>query len=292
VISAEPGHALDRIAQIVKPCVRIDGRGELEGLLGRLLVASEAGGSVAPKTLDLIGHSTAAECQLRLGGWVIDAGSPTVRAFFRELADHDVLPRLGIEAVRLLACKSADTGKGRATICRLADILGVEIYGTSHLLYDAHYSDEGFRDTWKFLLIGARDLQTIAREPEVIPPAERWPRTLDIDALPAVVLAQRTTSWPTRVATVGAARELLQLVRRAAGAQMAGLLTTPMCELALPSTTAGAYHIAHVLLDGEFVRFYPDGEASPGVVYPVNDAYRLRRIVDGLAVTEVDPISR
>jgi hypothetical protein len=174
----------------------------------------------------------------------------------------------------------------------LADILGVEVHGTNHLLYDAHYDDGGFRDVWRFLLVGSRDLQATTGTPEVIPPAERWPRALDIDALPAVMLAQRTSPCPTRVATVSAARELLQLVRRDAGGRMAGLLATPMCELALPSVTAGAYHIAHVLLDGEFVRFYPDGDASPGVVYPVHNAYRLRRIVEGLIVIGVSYITR
>lgn len=61
---------------------------------------------------------------------------------------------------------------------------------------------------------------------------------------------------------------------------MPGLLTTPVCELALPSAVPGAYHIAHVLLDGAFLRFYPDGPTAPGVVYPIDDALALRRIID------------
>jgi hypothetical protein len=205
-----------------------------------------------------------------------------VTAFFRELVDHDVFLRLGIHAMRLLGCKTADTGKGRSTICRLADILGVEVYGTNHLLYDAHYDEHGFRDIWTFLLVGSSDLRSTAREPTVMPPGERWPRTLDIDALPLAPLAPRTAHWPIRVATASAARQVLQLIRRDAGAQMPGLLALPMCELALPSATPGAYHVVHVLLGGEFVRFYPDGAASPGVVYPIDDAYSLRRIVDEL----------
>jgi len=287
VISAEPDHALDRIARIIQPCVRIDGRAELEVLFGHLLVASAAADTITPKTLDLLGHSTARESQLRLGDWVIDAGSPTVTAFFRELADHDVLARLGIHAVRLLACKSADTGKGRSTICKLADLLGVEVHGTNHLLYDAHYDDRGFRDAWRFLLVSSRDLQATASEPAVVPPAVRWPRILDIDALPALPLAPRTAHWPVRIAPPAAARLLLQLIRRDAGAQMPGLLATPMCELALPSAAPAAYHVVHVLLDGEFVRFYPDGPGSSGVVYPIDDAYLLRRIVDDLVTADI-----
>jgi hypothetical protein len=281
VISAEPDRELDRIAQIVQPSVRIDGRAELEVLLGRLLVATESGPTIAPKTLDLLGHSTAGGALLRLGEWVIDAASPTVTAFFRELADHDVLTRLGIYAVRLLGCKTADTGQGRSTICKLADLLGVEVYGTNHLLYDAHYDDHGFRACWKFLLVCSSDLRTTTSEPSVLPEAEVWPRTLDIDALPAQPLGPRT-QWPTRIATAGAAHQLLRLIRREAGAQMPGLLTTPMCELALPAAAPGTYHVAHVLLGGGFVRFYPDGAGEPGVVYPIDDAEALCRIIDQL----------
>lgn len=290
VISAEPGHALDRIAQIIQPCVRIGGRAELEMLFGHLLVASEAGGDVAPKTLDLIGHSAAPDSQLRLGTWVIDAASPTVSAFFRELADHDVLSRLGIYAVRLLACKSADTGKGRSTLCKLADLLDVEVHGTNHLLYDAHYDASGFRDVWKFLLVSSNELRATASEPSVVPAGEHWPRMLDIDALPAVPLPARIAHGPIQIATAAAARQLLQLVRRDAGAQMAGLLATPMCTLALPSVVPGAFHIADVLLDGEFVRFFPDGTDSPGVVYPVDDGYLLRRIIADLTTSVVSPV--
>ncbi len=88
--------------------------------------------------------------------------------------------------------------------------------------------------------------------------------------------------WPRRLATAAAARLILQLIRRDAGAQMPGLAASPSLELALPSATPGAFHLAHVLLDGAFLRFYPDGSDAPGVVYPVDDASELRRIMDGL----------
>jgi hypothetical protein len=284
VISAELDHELERIARIIQPSVRIDGRAELEVVFGHLLAASEGVETVTPKTLDLVGHSTAGGALLRLGDWVIDAASPTVTAFFRELADLDVVSRLGIHGVRLLGCRTADTGPGRSTICKLSDILGVECFGTNHLLYDAHYDAQGFRDAWKFLLVCSSDLRRTTSEAAVVPEAARWPRTLDIDALPALPIGPRSAQWPTRVATAEAARQLLRLIDRDAGAQMPGLLATPACELALPSATAGAYHVAHVLLDGAFVRFYPGGPAEPGVVYPIDDASALRRIIDELPV--------
>lgn len=226
VISAEPDRELERIAQLITPSVQIDGRAELEVLFGRLLVASE-GQAPVPKTLDLIGHTTASGALLRLGGWVIDATSPTVTAFFRELADHDVLPRLGVHAVRLLGCKTADSGQGRSTICRLSDVLAVEVYGTDHLLYDAHYDTRGFRDCWNFLLVRASDMRRTTSCASVVPEAARWPRTLDIDALPALQIfppaasaapAAPAARWPLRIATAAAAGELLRLIRRDAGA--------------------------------------------------------------------------
>jgi hypothetical protein len=291
VVSAEPDRELDRLARIITPSVRIDGRAELEVLFGRLLVASEGVEPVTPKTLDLLGHSTTAGL-LRLGDWVIDTASPTVTAFFRELADHEVLSRLGIHAIRLLACKTADTGQGRSTICKLSDILGVEVYGTNHLLYDAHYDELGFRVAWQFLLVCSSDLRRTTYETNVVPEAERWPRTLDIDALPAMPLGQSHPRCPTRIATADAARQLLRLLRRDAGAQMPGLLTAPICELALPSSAPDAYHVAQVLLDGAFIRFYPDGPTEPGVVYPIDDADALRRIIDDLSVSPTSTTSR
>jgi hypothetical protein len=193
------------------------------------------------------------------------------------------MTRLGIHAVRLLGCNTAETDAGRSTICRLAEILDIEVYGSTALLHDAHYDEHGFCDRWAFLLVGSSDLQRTACAPVVIPDSERWPRSLDIDALPARPLGPHTAPWPMYIATAGSAQRLVALIRRNAGAQMPALLVTPVCELALPAAAPGSYHAAQVLLDGAFVRFYPDGAASPGVVFPVDDASALRQIIDELA---------
>lgn len=279
LVSAEPDPELARLAARISSSVRIAGRSELERVLGDLVRAAEHAPAIAPRTLDLLGHSTAAAGLLRLGDWVIDGASPTVTAFFRELADHDVLARLGIRAVRLLACRTADTLAGRATICALAELLGVEVYGTNHALHDAHYDAHGFSQRWGFLLVGASELRRSTPERTIVPDGERWPRTLDLDALPAGALGPRPPHWPRRIATAAATRELLALIKRDAGARMPGLLVTPLCELALPSAVPGAYHVAHVLLEGAFLRFYPDGVAAPGLVYPVDDLRAMRRLV-------------
>lgn len=283
VISAEPDHELDRIAGRITASVRVGGRAELDALFGRLLAARNGAEAIAPKTLDLLGHATARTSLLRLGDWVIDAQSPAVAAWARALAADDVLPRLGIHAVRLLGCQTAGTEAARATLCALSDLLGIEVHGSNHLLYEVHYDEHGFRDIWAFMLVGASALRRAARERAQVPEAERGVRTLVLDALPADPLGPSATAWPRRVATAGAAREILPLIRRDAGAPMPGLRAPPLCELALPAAAPGAYHLVDVLFDGAFVRCYPDGAAEPGVVYPVDDAPRLRRILDELA---------
>ncbi len=276
VIAGDTDAELGRIRELIEHKVLVDGRGDLEVLLGRLL---GAGRPPTPKTLDLIGHSTPGPSLLVLGGWVIDAASTKVRAFFRELAELEVLPRLGITAVRLLGCQTATTAHGRATICKLSEILGVEVLGTRALLYSAHYDARGLRDSAQHALASSGEL---AREPgETIGSiqASRYPRLLDVDALPASPPDAIAPPWPRRVTTPELARDLLRLVRRSAGAEMPGLVAPPCCELLLPSPKRGWYHLVQVLFDGELVRVFPDGTHRPGVVYPVDDRPALRALV-------------
>jgi hypothetical protein len=287
VISGEPGGELDRLARIITPSVRVAGREDLEALLDHLLAAHGDPEPLAPKTLDLVGHSTGRSALLRLGDWVIDASRPEVAAWFRALAARDACPRLGIHAIRLLGCNTADTEQGRTTVCALADILGIEVHGTRHLLYDVHYDQDGFRDIWEFLLVSASRLRREAT-PAAIPTDTRsGPRTLDIEALPVLAPGPGATDWPRRVVTLNAARTILQLVQRDAGAPIPGLVLAPICELAIPSARTGGYHLAHVLLGGAFLRFFPDGAAAPGVAYPVNDARSLLEIIDQLPCAEL-----
>lgn len=284
LIARQADHELSRIQDLIEHKVLVDGRADIEEVLGRLLAVRAP---VAPKTLDLIGHSSPGKSLLMLGDWVIDSSSATVTAFFRELAEHDVLPRLGIRAVRLLGCGTASSSHGRSTIHALARILEVEVYGTTELIYSAHYDARGFRDECRHALACSSDLRATSDEPRE--PAEDrtqvnpYPRLLDLDALPAAPLGVRREPWPRRIANVEIARRILGLVRRTEGAEMPGLLASPSCELALPSAEASSYHIVQVLLDGNFVRVYPDQQRS-GIVYPVDDSRGLRQMIDELPV--------
>lgn len=275
---------LARIHDLVAHKLLVDGRCELEVVLGTLLghAAKSPGGVLAgQRTLDLVGHSTPGKSLLMLGDWVIDTQSATVTAFFRELAELDVLPRLGVTAVRLLGCETATTRHGRATICTLSDILGIEVFGTRTLIYAAHYDRDGFSDDAEHALVSASDLVRDAMQSPHHDRMARYERVLDVDGLPAIALEQ-PCPWPRRVATAHAARTLLACVRRTGGVQMDGLLTAPSCEVVLPSNLAGHYHLVQVLLDGELVRVYPDGTGAAGVVYAVEDPHALRAIVERL----------
>lgn len=283
VITRHADFELVRIQNIIEHKVLVDGRWDLEEMLGRL-TTTRADDDIAPKTLDLIGHSTPGQSLLMLGDWVLDAAAPTVTSFFRGLADNDVLPRLGVHTVRLLGCQTAGTDLGRATICALADILQLEVQGTTQLIYSAHYGVTGFRDDCLHTLVGSSDLRGQPRSPRTTITGERYRRVLDIETLPSSPIAKHEAPWPRRVAGNEAARSILRLIRRNDGAQMPGLLATPDCEVALPAMKPNWFHFAQVLLEGEFVRVYPDGNRQAGVLFPVEDPQALRSLVECLPI--------
>ena len=279
VITRHADAELARIQDTIEHGVLVDDRSDLERLLGELRAIDHP---VVPKTLDLIGHAAGDSSLLRLGNWVIDATSPTVTAFFRELADHEVLPRLGVYAVRLLGCQTAETEHGRATLCALSDLLGLEVYGTTELVFASHYDRHGFKEERDFLLLSSTEVRRRTRPQHALICGAPDPRTLDVDALPTTSLQAGERAWPQRIASGEAAGAILRLIRRGEGATMTGLLTAPRCEIALPAARAGAYHVAQILLDYQLIRVYPDGPEGDGVVYPVTDPHALRTIVDTL----------
>lgn len=284
VITRQTDGELTRIQDMVEHKVLVDGRADLETMFGRLL-ATDA--PPMPKTLDLIGHSNPGKSLLMLGDWVIDAGNPTVTAFFRELADHDVFARLGITALRLLGCRTADTGAGRATIVALADLLGLEVFGTRALIYSLHYDAGGFADERSYVLVGSSELRDQESGRDERPTASPWPQVLDIDSLPETTTRISSGPWAHRTASEPQMREVLRLVKRRDGAQMPGLLSAPLCEIVFPGHAVGTFRRAQVVLDGEFVRFYPRGDSSPGVIWAVDDPHALVQLVEQLPAHSV-----
>lgn len=279
IVTRGPDPDLDEIASRIQHKLLVDGRHELESLIGELL-ACEA--PPTEKSLDLIGHSTADKALLLLGDWVIDAANPTVTSFFRGLADQDVFVRLGITCIRFLGCLTADSSHGRATICTLADVTGVEVYGTRDLVFARHYGADGFAHERRYLLASGTELRHDAIDPRSSLAGDPYERVLDLDALPAIALGAKRPVWPLRVASRAQAGALLRLVRRRAGASMPGLLTSPCGEVALPSGDPDRYYRAQILLAGEMIRVFPDGPDRPGIVYPVDDSTALMTLVDSL----------
>jgi hypothetical protein len=283
IIARSGDHEIARIGDIIDYKAHVGGRDELERLFGELL---HCGAPPTPKTLDLIGHSSAGKSLLVLGDWVLDASSPTVTAFFRGIAENEVLPRLGIHSVRLLGCTTAETAQGRWTICTLANILGVPIYGTKDLIYSVHYDAGGFATEREYVLVSSRELAGEPLDPRPVMRPSTRPRSLDVDALPSTTLRTRPP-WPVHLASSSEGSSLLALVRRQDGAEMPGLLAVPSCEVLLPSGTPGEYHALQVVLDGEFVRVYPDGPDTPGLLYPVTDPFALKSLVEKLPAATI-----
>ncbi|HSN29183.1 MAG TPA: hypothetical protein VLT45_23000 [Kofleriaceae bacterium] len=277
IISSYADAELGAIRAAIPHAITVDGRADLELLLGRLL---DANVKPTPKTLDLIGHTTTDKSLLVLGDWLIDATNSTVLSFFRGLADQDVPRRLGIEAVRLLGCTSADTAFGRWTVCALADVLGIDVYGTTGLLLASHYDAQGFRDEARFMLASAAQLRTGTSAPRALDRGARDPHVLDLDSLPAATLPARR--WPVRVPDRDEAKALLRLIRRRDASVLPGLHTAPSCELAFPAGDGQRYYLMQVLLDSELVRVYPAG-LEHGLVYPVDDPYAFGKLITQLA---------
>ncbi len=86
-----------------------------------------------PRTLDLVGL-TGLDKLLTFHGRAVDTRSRRVRAYFRELAEHEVPAGLGLVAVRLVGCSTATGEHARRTLGALSEILGVEVTGTTELV--------------------------------------------------------------------------------------------------------------------------------------------------------------
>ena len=288
LVTSHPDAEVARLTRLLVDPLPIDGRASLERQLGELATVAGNHSSQA-RTLDLIGHATT-DGLLRLGDWVIDGDSPTVNAFFRGIADVDLLPRLNVTSVRVLGCSTAVGTRARRTLRTLADLLGLEVLGTLGPIYSLHYDADGFGEQWRFLLSRASE---VPASPLILPPGDgaigddaatlALLRLLDIEALPRVPL-RAVGATPRHLVISGAARELLSLVDRTRGAQMPGLLAIPSHELALLAD-ASECHVAEVILDGHFLRVFPDGPQKPGIVYPVSDARHLLSLIAALPTT-------
>ncbi|HUJ58727.1 MAG TPA: hypothetical protein VLX92_09550 [Kofleriaceae bacterium] len=251
------------IQQVVDPIERVTGRDELEAALAR---ASKA---QTWRALDLIGHATP-EGVLQLGDWVIDTADPEVVAWWRGAGCE--LERLGIDELRLLGCSTAISARGRATVAMLADVLGLEVYGTRAGVFSAQFQRDGFSQVWRHVLLPASQLW-----PRSEPPRSDQ-RALELAELAAEPL-ERERTWPVVIATRDEAEALLALVRSDEGAAFACAVDPPVGEIALPADEPGAYRRIELVLDGAMIRVFPR-DRPHGIGFPVTDPAAMRALVD------------
>ena len=157
VISPDAARIVLRGAAAQAPVHRAGSLDELRAILDGQPAA------LAPRSLDLIGHSSRLGKLLELGATPIDMFSPPVVRFFERLAADAVLPRLGLTAVRLLGCGTAVELVGQRTMARLARTLGVPVFGTTKLLMHSHYDARGFAPVFAHLLVEAARLPSPPR---------------------------------------------------------------------------------------------------------------------------------
>jgi hypothetical protein len=150
---ASPDCAEAFFAGRVSRCVDLHHAGSLPEL--RRVLEHRLDRGVSPTVLDLLGHSTRDHHLLRLGQTPIDMLDPNVERFFAALADDEVLPRLGIVALRLLGCETAVTVAGRRTMRMLSYTVGVPVFGTTKPLLKSHHHAEGFDAAFAHLLVEA-----------------------------------------------------------------------------------------------------------------------------------------
>lgn len=209
------------------------------------LVALSRQLTTAPRVLDLVGM-TGPDKLLMFNGRALDTRVGRVRANYRELTDHGVLARLDVVGVRLIGCMSAVGEPARRTIAQLAEIMDVEVTGTTELVTIDDFGPAGFNS----------------------PPPRNWNSgtCLDLDNLTAGPLLDGA-----RALTVAQAREVLATIRRDAGVPLPGLLALPQALLGLPR--GDHFHHLELLLDHDLVR-------TGATVFPVDDPRALRSILE------------
>jgi hypothetical protein len=200
----------------------------------------------AATMIDLVGL-TGTDHIVTLHGRPIDTQIGRVRAFWRELADRGTLGHLGITTMRLVGCLSATGHRARATIGALAEILQLDVIGTTELVSLADFGPDGFMP------------------PHATPAGRRF---LDLDALPA-----RPADDGARVITAAMGHDVLARIQRDSGMAMPDLLARSHGSLAIPSSRNGLFHHVELLLDHELVR-------TGDVVFHVDDPRALRGIVE------------
>jgi hypothetical protein len=233
--------AVARLAPRLDMAILFDDR---EDLLARLAALAN-GLPRQPRTLDLVGL-TGVDHILRINDRPVDTSAKRVRAFWRELAGQDTLEQLGVTAVRLVGCATAVGTRARTTLATLAEIIELDVTGTTGLVSFADFAATGFG-------VSVPQLGTLFLDPDA--------------------LSRQDLRDGARVVSAAQARDVLAMIDRHAGRALVDLLAVPHGMLALPSPIEGQFHHLELLLDHELVR-------AGDMVFPVDDPRGLRSIVE------------
>lgn len=145
-IADPPDNALRDIGGVVHTAIRARN-------LDALINGVEHAGSAS--TLDIIAH-TSDSGLMRLGSVHLDPDDRTVvTPLGAALSKH------GITSLRLLGCRSA-CGQGGAIVVALADLLGVQVFGSIAPLMPRHFDSSGFRPEYDSLLAPDRLLRRVS----------------------------------------------------------------------------------------------------------------------------------
>ncbi|HEY0987881.1 MAG TPA: hypothetical protein VGD80_12545 [Kofleriaceae bacterium] len=240
---------------------KVLGAAGVEGVLRHSLDAR-------PETLrvDLIAHSRAR--RLHLGDWTVDDNAPT-----EELRQNlaQALNGVALE-IRLLGCNTGIMPDGRNAMRAIARSFGARVWGTMVPVSANDFADNEFKSTG--ILVDQDGAPHFPPSP--IQGTVGWFTTiakLPSGSTHAVLLGALSAEsedqlcddwnrthpslrWPIHACSGAALRALVQAHAEPAIARIAGLLALPELEIAAPMT-GGGFERLTVLLDGEFVRVYP-----------------------------------
>jgi hypothetical protein len=256
--------------------VSTSGNGDSE-IDGVLKIVNRTGVSERPCTLDLIAHARGGE--LHLCQWLISETEGESTSLKRKVR------RGTIGAVRLLGCLTAATVKGRAAMCHLKKVLGVQVFGTTSLIGARDFDESGFkRDNY---LIECDRLQTgNAISAEI---AGTWFADLDLapnvglldeqlraetydEALADVLKLPAPSRWDVKPAAPQLGALATLLADRDSGLRIApGLLLLPDAEALFPAPSENGisrFFRVTFLLGGQLLRVYPVGRRDGVLLRP------------------------
>jgi hypothetical protein len=260
-VDAELTKALSR----VEAPVLLHHRAGLERFIRTITACNERGST---QVLDLIAHSTAGKHLLDFDGWRIGDDQELLRRFCDRLAQDVDIRRF--DKVRLIGCGTATTIAGRATMDLMERGLGINVEGTTGLVYRDDFGPRGFLGT---RLVGSSVVERMSFDG---PPSTRVQRAFDPSRLTRLPRdAIRATSRPRLFHPYAALeRDAMRWIPDDRARLLPGLLTRPRLEIVfeVPGLQAELV-LTEVLFAWTYLRVYPT-DVPDGLLYKLTPELR------------------